>query len=64
MTNMSNMVTMGNNSSSMTLDGMVDNNRNNNNSNSSMNMDSTDMSSSTMANMYSKGRSLLVGRYD
>jgi hypothetical protein len=41
MTNMSNMVTMGNNSSSMTIDGMVDNN-----SNSSMNM-----SSSTMMNM-------------
>jgi hypothetical protein len=46
MTNMSNMVTMGNNSSSMTMDGMVDNN-----SNSSMNMDSMDMSSSTMMNM-------------
>jgi hypothetical protein len=56
MTNMSNMVTMGNNSSSMTMDGMVDNNRNNNNSNSSMNMGSMDMSSSTMANMDSKGR--------
>ena len=50
MTNMSNMVTMGNNSSSMTMEGMVDNN-----SNSSMNMDSMDMSSSTM-NMDSKGR--------
>jgi hypothetical protein len=56
MTNMSNMVTMGNNSSSMTMDGMVDNNRNSNNSNSSMNMGSMDMSSSTMANMDSKGR--------
>ena len=33
MTNMSNMVTMGNNSSSMTMDGMVDNNSNNENSN-------------------------------
>ncbi|MFY9566373.1 MAG: hypothetical protein WAQ29_08490, partial [Nitrososphaeraceae archaeon] len=50
MTNMSNMVTMGNNSSSMTMEGMVDNN-----SNSSMNVDSMDMSSSTM-NMDSKGR--------
>jgi hypothetical protein len=58
MTNMSNMVTMGNNSSSssMTMDGMVDNNSNNANSNSSMNMDSMDMSSSTMVNMDSKGR--------
>ena len=58
MTNMSNMVTMGNNSSSMTMDGMVDNNSNNDNSNrnSSMNMDSMDMSSSTMMNMDSKGR--------
>jgi hypothetical protein len=46
MTNMSNMVTMGNNSSSMTIDGMVDNN-----SNSSMNTDSMNMSSSTMMNM-------------
>jgi hypothetical protein len=54
MTNMSNMVTMGNNSSSMTMDGMVDNN--DDNSNSSMNMDSMDMSSSTMANMDSKDR--------
>jgi hypothetical protein len=57
MTNMSNMVTMGNNSSSMTMDGMVDNNNNNNdNSNSSMNMDSMDMSSSTMMNMDSNSR--------
>ena len=56
MTNMSNMVTMGNNSSSMTMDGMVDNNSNNDNSNSSMNMNSMDMSSSTMVNMDSKGR--------
>jgi hypothetical protein len=56
MTNMSNMVTMGNNSSSMTIDGMVDNNRNNNNSNSSMNMGSMDMSSSTMMSMNSEGR--------
>jgi len=51
MTNMSNMVTMGNNSSSMTMGGMADNN-----SNSSMNMDSMDMSSSNMTNMDSKGR--------
>ena len=57
MTNMSNMVTMGNNSSSMTMGGMVDNNRSNNNSsNSSMNMDSMDMSSSTMMSMNSEGR--------
>jgi hypothetical protein len=58
MTNMSNMVTMGNNSSSssMTMDGIVDNNSNNANSNSSMNMDSMDMSSSTMVNMDSKDR--------
>jgi hypothetical protein len=56
MTNMSNMVTMGNNSSSMTMDGIVDNNSNNANSNSSMNMDSMDMSSSMMVNMNSKGR--------
>jgi hypothetical protein len=56
MTNMSNMVTMGNNSSSMTMDAMVDNNRNNNNSNSSMNMGSMDMSSSTMMSMNSEGR--------
>ena len=55
MTNMSNMVTMGNNSSSVTIDGMVDNNRNNNNSNSSM-MGSMDMSSSTMMSMNSEGR--------
>jgi hypothetical protein len=56
MTNMSNMVTMGmgNSSSSMTMDGMVDNNSNN--GNSSMNTDSMDMSSSTMANTDSKGR--------
>jgi hypothetical protein len=55
MTNMSNMVTMGNNSSFMTMGGMVDNNRNNNNSsNSSMNMGSIDMSSSTMMSMNSK----------
>jgi hypothetical protein len=51
MTNMSNMVTMGNNSSSMTMDGMVDNN-----SNSSMNMDSMDMSSSAMMNMDTDSR--------
>jgi hypothetical protein len=56
MTNMSNMVTMGNNSSSMTMDAMVNNNGNNNNSNSSMNVGSMDMSSSTMMNMNSKGR--------
>ena len=56
MTNMSNMVTMGNNSSSMTVGDMVDNNRNNNNSNSSMNMGSMDMSSSTMMSMNSGGR--------
>jgi hypothetical protein len=56
MTNMSNMVTMGNNSSSMTMDGMVDNNSNNANSNSSMNMGSMDMFSSTMVNMDSMGR--------
>ena len=57
MTNMSNMVTMGNNSSSMTMGGMVDNNRSyNNSSNSSMNMDSMDMSSSTMMSMNSEGR--------
>jgi hypothetical protein len=56
MTNMSNMVTMGNNSSTMTMDGLVNNNRNNNNSNSSMNIDSMNMSSSTMGNMDSKGR--------
>jgi hypothetical protein len=57
MTNMSNMVTMGNNSSSMTMDGMVNNNRNNNNrNNSSMNMDSMDMSSSTMMSMNNEGR--------
>jgi hypothetical protein len=57
MTNMSNMVTMGNNSSFMTMGGMVDNNRNNNNSsNSSMNMGSIDMSSSTMMSMNSKDR--------
>ena len=56
MTNMSNMITMGNNSSSMTMDGMVDNNSNNDNSNSNMNMNSMDMSSSTMVNMDSKGR--------
>jgi hypothetical protein len=37
---------MGNNSSFMTIDGMVDNN-----SNSSMNTDSMNMSSSTMMNM-------------
>jgi hypothetical protein len=56
MTNMSNMVTMGNNSSSssMTMDGIVDNNSNNANSNSSM--DSMDMPSSTMVNMDSKDR--------
>jgi hypothetical protein len=51
MTNMSNMVAMGNNSSSMTMDGMVDNN-----SNSSMNMDSMDMSSSAMMNMDTDSR--------
>lgn len=57
MTNMSNMVTMGNNSSSMTMGGMVDNNRSNNNSsNSSMNMGSMDMSSSTMMSTNSEGR--------
>jgi uncharacterized protein YbjQ (UPF0145 family) len=56
MTNMSNMVTMGNNSSSMTMDGIVDNNSNYDNSNSSMNMDSMVMSSSTMVNMDSKDR--------
>jgi hypothetical protein len=56
MTNMSNMVTMGNNSSSMTMDAMVNNNGNNNNSNSSMNVGSMDMSFSTMMNMNSKGR--------
>jgi hypothetical protein len=56
MTNMSNMVTMGNNSSSMTMDGMIDNSSNDDNSNSSMNTDSMDMSSSTMANMDSKGK--------
>jgi hypothetical protein len=56
MTNMSNMVTMGNNSSSMTMDGMVDNNSNNANSNSSMNMGSMDMFSSTIVNMDSMGR--------
>jgi hypothetical protein len=56
MTNMSNMVTMGNNSSSMIMGGMVDNNRNNNNSNSSMNMDSMSMSSSTMMSMNREGR--------
>ena len=54
MTNMSNMVTTGNNSSSMTMDDMADNN--NSNSNSSMNMNSTDMSSSIMANLDNKGR--------
>ena len=53
MTNMSNMVTTGNNSSSMTMDDMADNNSN---SNSSTNMNSMDMSSSTMANMDNKGR--------
>jgi hypothetical protein len=51
MTNMSNMVAMGNNSSSMTMDSMVDNN-----SNSSMNMDSMDMSSSAMMNMDTDSR--------
>ena len=59
MTNMSNMVTMGKNSSSMTMGGMVNNNnnnRNNNNSNSSMNMDSMDMPSSTMMSTNSEGR--------
>jgi hypothetical protein len=55
MTNMSNMVTTGNNSSSMTMDGMVGNNSNNN-SNSSTDMNSMDMSSSTMANMDNKDR--------
>ena len=47
---------MENNSSSMTMGGMVDNNSNYDNSNSSMNMDSMDMSSSTMGNMDGKGR--------
>ena len=59
MTNMSNMVTMGKNSSSMTMGGMVNNNnnnRNNNNSNSSMNMGSMDMPSSTMMSTNSEGR--------
>ena len=57
MTNMSNMVTMGNNSSSMTMNGMIDDNNNDNsNSNRSMNMDSMDMSSSTMMNMDSNSR--------
>jgi hypothetical protein len=55
MTNMSNMVTTRNNSSSMTMDDMTDNNSNNN-SNSSTNMNSMDMSSSVMANMDYKGR--------
>jgi hypothetical protein len=48
MTNMSNMVTMRNDSSSMTMDGMVDNNSNSNSS-MNMNMDSMDMSSTTMS---------------
>jgi hypothetical protein len=59
MTNMSNMVRMEKNSSSMTMGGMVNNNnnnRNNNNSNSSMNMGSMDMSSSTMMSTNSEGR--------
>jgi hypothetical protein len=55
MTNMSNMVTIGKNSSSMTMDGMVGNNSNNN-SNSSTDMNSMDMPSSTMANMDNKDR--------
>ena len=51
MTNMSNMAIMGGNSSSMTMDGMADDENNSNNN--SMNMDSMNMSS-TMMNMDSK----------
>jgi hypothetical protein len=54
MTNMSNMVATGNNSSFMTMDDIADNNSNSNSS--STNMNSMDMSSSTMANLDNKGR--------
>jgi hypothetical protein len=52
MTNMSNMVMMGGNSSSMAIDGMADDENNSNNSN--MNIDSMNTSSSIMMNMDSK----------
>jgi hypothetical protein len=53
MTNMSNIAAMGRNSSSMTMDGMADD-ENNSNNDSNMNIDSMNMSSSSMMNMDNK----------